>query len=134
MEEAKRNSSSSSSNTDEDIQAQVAKAVEDVKELQDSAASFISRTSTDEQALRQRSQSLDSSIRRLRSQLYSLLSSKALDPKLAEKASSFMPFLVFICSCCLCMSVHANPTSEFAQLASFMDPLITLFVICFLGF
>ncbi|CAL9030643.1 unnamed protein product [Prunus brigantina] len=86
MGEAKRNSSSSSSNSDEDIQAQVAKAVEDVKELQDSAASFISRTSTDEQALRQRSQSLDSSIRRLRSQLYSLLSSKALDPKLAEKA------------------------------------------------
>lgn len=85
MGEAKRNSSSSSSNSDEDIQAQVAKAVEDVKELQDSAATFISRTSTDEQALRQRSQSLDSSIRRLRSQLYSLLSSKALDPKLAEK-------------------------------------------------
>ncbi|PQP98727.1 transmembrane protein 120 homolog [Prunus yedoensis var. nudiflora] len=71
MGEAKRNSSSSSSNSDGDIQAQVAKAVEGVKELQDSAASFISTTSTEEQALRQRSQSLDSSIRGLRSQLYS---------------------------------------------------------------
>ncbi|BBH03569.1 TMPIT-like protein [Prunus dulcis] len=99
MGEAKRNSSSSSSNSDEDIQAQVAKAVEGVKELQESAASFISKTSTDEQALRQRSQSLDSSIRLLRSQLYSLLSSKALDPKFAEAtcvladgdAASFLP-------------------------------------------
>ncbi|CAN6585702.1 hypothetical protein ACFX13_015354 [Malus domestica] len=85
MGDAKRNTSSSSSGSDEEIQAQVAKAVEEVKELQDKAASFVSRAATDEQSLRQRAQSLDSSIRRLRSQLYSLLSSKALDPKLAEK-------------------------------------------------
>ncbi|TQD86827.1 hypothetical protein C1H46_027591 [Malus baccata] len=84
MGDAKRNTSSSSGG-DEEIRAQVAKAVEGVKELQDSAASFVSRASADEQSLRHRAQSLDSSIRRLRSQLDSLLSSKALDPKLAEK-------------------------------------------------
>jgi type IV secretory pathway TraG/TraD family ATPase VirD4 len=68
------------------IEEEVGRVVEQAKELQDSAASFISRTSSDEQSLRHRALSLDSSIRRLRSLLHSLLSHKLLQPKLADKA------------------------------------------------
>ncbi|KAE8054998.1 hypothetical protein FH972_011873 [Carpinus fangiana] len=67
------------------IEEQVGRVVEQAKELQDSAASFISKTSSDEQSLRHRALSLDSSIRRLRSLLHSLLSHNLLQPKLADK-------------------------------------------------
>ncbi|KAJ9173829.1 hypothetical protein P3X46_016928 [Hevea brasiliensis] len=67
------------------IEDEVARVVEQAKDLQDSAASLISRSSNDEQSLRQRVLSLDSSIRRCRSLLDSLLSHKLLDSKLADK-------------------------------------------------
>jgi hypothetical protein len=65
------------------IEEEVGRVVEQAKELQDSTASFISKTSSDDQSLRQRALSIDSSIRRLRS----LVShNQLLDPKLADKA------------------------------------------------
>lgn len=64
------------------IEEEVGRVVEQAKELQDSTASFISKTSSDDQSLRQRALSIDSSIRRLRS----LVShNQLLDPKLADK-------------------------------------------------
>ncbi|KAG6605629.1 Transmembrane protein 120-like protein, partial [Cucurbita argyrosperma subsp. sororia] len=67
------------------VEDEVGRVVEQAKELHDSAASLISRTASDEQSLCQRALSLDSSIRRLRSLLDSLLSKKLLDPKVADK-------------------------------------------------
>ncbi|KAG7035539.1 Transmembrane protein-like protein, partial [Cucurbita argyrosperma subsp. argyrosperma] len=66
------------------VEDEVGRVVEQAKELHDSAASLISRTASDEQSLCQRALSLDSSIRRLRSLLDSLLSKKLLDPKLED--------------------------------------------------
>lgn len=68
------------------VEEEVSRVVEQAKELQDSAASFISNASSDEQTLRHRALSLDSSIRRLCSLLRSLLSQNLVDPKLANKA------------------------------------------------
>uniref|UniRef100_A0A2C9WGB2 TMPIT-like protein n=1 Tax=Manihot esculenta TaxID=3983 RepID=A0A2C9WGB2_MANES len=67
------------------VEDEVARVVEQAKDLQDSASSLISRSSNDEQSLRQRALSLESSIRRCRSLLDSALSHKLLDPKLADK-------------------------------------------------
>ncbi|CAL5367864.1 unnamed protein product [Camellia sinensis] len=64
---------------------EVSKVVESAKELQDSAASLISRTTREEDALRQRSLSLDSTICRLRSSIASLLHHGQLDSKEADK-------------------------------------------------
>lgn len=69
----------------ENIEEQVGRVVEDVKDLQELVTTHISKTSIEEQSLRQRALSLDSSIKRLRSLLDSLLSHKLLDPKVAEK-------------------------------------------------
>ncbi|XP_030951651.1 uncharacterized protein LOC126713138 isoform X2 [Quercus robur] len=65
------------------LEEEVGRVVEQAKELQDSASSFISKASSDDQSLRNRVVSLDSSIRRLRS----LLSHNhhLLDPKLVDK-------------------------------------------------
>ncbi|XP_023898837.1 uncharacterized protein LOC112010716 [Quercus suber] len=65
------------------VEEEVGRVVEQAKELQDSASSFISKASFDNQSLRNRVVSLDSSIRRLRS----LLSHNhhLLDPKLVDK-------------------------------------------------
>ncbi|KAJ7949583.1 Transmembrane protein [Quillaja saponaria] len=67
------------------IEGEVGRVVEEVKDLQDSVTTHISKTSKEEQSLRERAISLDSSIHRLHSLLYSLLSHKLLDPKLGEK-------------------------------------------------
>ncbi|XP_021900406.1 transmembrane protein 120 homolog [Carica papaya] len=67
------------------VEEEVRRLVEQAKELQESAASLISRSSSEEQSLRQRALSLDSSIRRLRSSIHSLLANKLLDPKLADR-------------------------------------------------
>ncbi|KAM3686617.1 hypothetical protein ACJW31_10G015000 [Castanea mollissima] len=66
------------------IEEEVRRVVEQAKELQDSAASFISKASADDQSLRNRAVSLDSSIRRLHS-LLSHNDHNLLDPKLADK-------------------------------------------------
>ncbi|KAF5729816.1 transmembrane protein [Tripterygium wilfordii] len=67
------------------VEEEVGRVVELAKELQDSASTYISRTFSDENSLRQRALSLESSVRRLRSLLDSLLSNKLIDPKLADK-------------------------------------------------
>ncbi|KDP25188.1 hypothetical protein JCGZ_20344 [Jatropha curcas] len=67
------------------VAEEVDRVVEQAKQLQDSAASLISRSSNDEQSLRQRALSLESSIRRCHSLLNPLISHKLIDPKLAEK-------------------------------------------------
>ncbi|XP_022722453.1 transmembrane protein 120 homolog [Durio zibethinus] len=63
------------------VEEEVGKVVEQARELHESGTSLISRISNEEQSLRQKANSLESSIRRLRS----LLSQKLLDPKLSEK-------------------------------------------------
>ncbi|KAF3434154.1 hypothetical protein FNV43_RR25257 [Rhamnella rubrinervis] len=76
--------------TVENIEDEVARVVEQTKDLQSAALDLLNRDETAEQSLRQRAQSLDASIRRLRSLIYSLLSSKLLDPKLADKARALL--------------------------------------------
>ncbi|XP_010542215.1 PREDICTED: transmembrane protein 120 homolog [Tarenaya hassleriana] len=68
-----------------EIEEEVRRVVEQVKELHDFASSFISSSSHEEQSLRQRFSALDGSIRRLHSTTLSLLSDKSLDPSLADK-------------------------------------------------
>ncbi|ESQ38519.1 hypothetical protein EUTSA_v100287731mg, partial [Eutrema salsugineum] len=65
-----------------EVEEEVKRLVEEVKELHDSAASFISSSSQQELTLRQKASAFDSSIRRLHS---TLVSDKRLDPKLVEK-------------------------------------------------
>ncbi|XWS50229.1 hypothetical protein CRYUN_Cryun12cG0070600 [Craigia yunnanensis] len=67
------------------VEEEVGRVVEQARDLQESGASLISRLSNEEQSLRQKANSLESSIRRLRSLINSLLSQKLLDPRLADK-------------------------------------------------
>lgn len=67
------------------IMEEVGRVVEQAKELQEAAASFISSSSKEEQTLRQRAVALDSSIFKLRSAINSLIFDRRIDPKLAEK-------------------------------------------------
>lgn len=66
-----------------EVEEEVKRMVEEVKELHDSAASFISSSSHQELTLRQKATSVEASLRRLHS---TLASDKSLDPKLVEKA------------------------------------------------
>ncbi|XWS61465.1 hypothetical protein CRYUN_Cryun07bG0128000 [Craigia yunnanensis] len=67
------------------VKEEVGRLVEQVRELQESGASLISRISNEEQSFRLKANSFDSSFRRLRSLINSLFSQKLLDPKLADK-------------------------------------------------
>ncbi|KAH7513620.1 hypothetical protein FEM48_Zijuj11G0000200 [Ziziphus jujuba var. spinosa] len=58
--------------TIDNLEDQVGKVVEQTKELQEEALALINKNATDEQSLRQRAQSLDSSICRLRIQFLGL--------------------------------------------------------------
>lgn len=80
------------------VEEEIGTVLEQAKELQESVASLLSRTNNDEQSLRQKALSLESSIRSLRSLIDSLVSRKLLDPKLADKASacSFFRFSLFL--------------------------------------
>ncbi|KAK7270052.1 hypothetical protein RIF29_22929 [Crotalaria pallida] len=69
----------------ERIEEEIASVVDEAKDLQDSMAAHISRTTNDEQPLRQRALRLDSKIHSLRSSLYSLLSNKLIPPSRAHK-------------------------------------------------
>uniref|UniRef100_A0A5B7AYX6 Transmembrane protein 120 n=1 Tax=Davidia involucrata TaxID=16924 RepID=A0A5B7AYX6_DAVIN len=64
---------------------EVSRIVEIAKELQDSAASLISRTSREEEVLRQRVLSLESDINKLRSLISSSVKKRDIDSKEAEK-------------------------------------------------
>ncbi|PON40677.1 TMPIT-like [Parasponia andersonii] len=61
------------------IEEEIGKALEEAKELHEAAGSLMNNSANEEQSLRHRAQSLDSSLRRLRSLL------PHLDPKLADK-------------------------------------------------
>ncbi|PON93047.1 TMPIT-like [Trema orientale] len=67
------------SNSSNSIEEEIGKALEEAKELHEAAGSLMNKSATEEQSLRHRAQSLDSSLRRLRSLL------PHLDPKLADK-------------------------------------------------
>ncbi|KAJ4830932.1 hypothetical protein Tsubulata_009164 [Turnera subulata] len=71
------------------IEEEVERVVEAAKELQDSASSLISKSWSEEQSLRQRALSLDSSIKRC----HSLLSRNSLPPPLYNKAPPLPHFL-----------------------------------------
>ncbi|KAJ1385832.1 Tyrosine-protein kinase, active site [Sesbania bispinosa] len=71
--------------TIEKIEESVASVLDEAKDLQDSVAAHLSKTSSDEQPLRQRALRLDSKILSLRSSLDSLLSNKLINPTLADK-------------------------------------------------
>lgn len=71
-----------------EVEEEVKRIVEQVKELHDSSTSFVSSSSQEELSLRKRASVVDSSIRRLHS---TLASDKHLDPKLFEKANLFKP-------------------------------------------
>uniref|UniRef100_A0A5B6YQ27 Transmembrane protein 120 n=1 Tax=Davidia involucrata TaxID=16924 RepID=A0A5B6YQ27_DAVIN len=66
------------------VEEQVCRVADMAKELQDSTASLISKTTIDEQSLRQRALALNSSIPTLRSLIHSLLHNHLIDPKLAD--------------------------------------------------
>ncbi|OIV91207.1 hypothetical protein TanjilG_30429 [Lupinus angustifolius] len=57
----------------EKIEEEIAKVIEEAKDVEDSVSAHISKTTIDEQLLQQRALSLHSKIRSLRSSLYSLL-------------------------------------------------------------
>ncbi|CAN0840746.1 Transmembrane protein 120 homolog [Linum grandiflorum] len=67
------------------VEQEVGRVVEEAKQLQESAASHIHTSSNDEQSLRQRANSVDSSIHRCRSRLHSLVSRRLIDAKLSDK-------------------------------------------------
>ncbi|KAI3699363.1 hypothetical protein L2E82_43622 [Cichorium intybus] len=68
---------------------EVSRIVEQSKELQESAATLISRNTQEESSLRQRALALDSTIKRLRSFIVSSVKKGNLDPKDAEKLDLF---------------------------------------------
>ena len=67
------------------VAEEVSRLVDSAKELQDSAGALISRNSREEDSLRQRALSLDSTIRGLRKSVSSLVERGDLDSKEAEK-------------------------------------------------
>lgn len=67
------------------IEESVASVIEEAKEVQEAVAAHISKTSSDEEPLRQRVRRVDSRIHSLRSSLDSLLSNKLIAPSLADK-------------------------------------------------
>lgn len=69
----------------ERIEEEVGSVVEQAKELQEAAALLISKSSKEEQSLRQRALALDATILKLRSSINSHIFDHRLDPKLAEK-------------------------------------------------
>ncbi|CAN0908977.1 Transmembrane protein 120 homolog [Linum grandiflorum] len=79
------NSTSADESSASKVEEEVGRVVEEARLLQESASSHIAKSSNDEQSLRHRANSLDSSIRRCRSLLQSLLSRRLIDNKLADK-------------------------------------------------
>ncbi|KAF5194469.1 Transmembrane protein [Thalictrum thalictroides] len=72
---------SSSSSSQKKIEEEVSRLAELAKELQDSASSFISNSTTEEQSLRQRALAIDSNLKKL----HSSVQTGAIDRKQAHK-------------------------------------------------
>ncbi|CAN7093386.1 unnamed protein product [Brassica rapa subsp. narinosa] len=82
-----------------EVEEEVRRIVEQVKDLHDSATSFVSSSSHEELSLRKRSSAVEASITRLHS---TLVSDKHLDPKLLDKALFFTsPFDLYRILCML---------------------------------
>jgi hypothetical protein len=77
------NNSPAAAAAEDTVEEEVARVVEQAKELQETAASLIAKSSHDEQSLRQKALSLESSVRRCRSLLNR---NNGLAPKLVAKA------------------------------------------------
>lgn len=90
MAEAAATMEASARNAEEEV----GKVLKQVKELDDSAAAFISKTTVEEQSLRQTSIVTQSFINRVRSLIDSLMYNKLLDSKLAEKVGACMVIVV----------------------------------------
>lgn len=71
----------------QNLREQTARSVDDAKQLQDSAAAFISKSGTDEQSLRQRAIAVESSIKKLRSSINAASARGTVDREVAEKVS-----------------------------------------------
>ncbi|RWR87762.1 transmembrane protein 120 isoform X1 [Cinnamomum micranthum f. kanehirae] len=69
----------------QNLREESARAVDNAKQLQDSAAAFISRSGTEEQSLRQRALAAESTIRKLRSSLDASVRRGTVDVGVAEK-------------------------------------------------
>ncbi|KAI8006387.1 hypothetical protein LOK49_LG07G00050 [Camellia lanceoleosa] len=80
-----KSNSNSNSNSDRAVGEEVSRLIDSAKELQDSASSLISRTTREDEALRQRALALDTGIRTLRCSISSLVRNGNLDPKEADK-------------------------------------------------
>ncbi|XP_047338196.1 transmembrane protein 120 homolog isoform X2 [Impatiens glandulifera] len=77
--------SSDTKKTDRTVAEEVTHLVDSAKELQESAASLISRNTREEESLRHRALSLDSTIRTLRSSIKSLVVKGTISSKEADK-------------------------------------------------
>ncbi|KAI8007660.1 hypothetical protein LOK49_LG07G03385 [Camellia lanceoleosa] len=86
----------SNSNSDKAVGEEVSRLIDSAKELQDSASSLISRTTRENEALRQRALTLDSAIRTLRCCISSLVRNGNLDPKEADKVTTTPNLLLFL--------------------------------------
>lgn len=71
----------------QNLREESARAVDNAKQLQDSAAAFISRSGTEEQSLRQRALAAESTIRKLRSSIDASVRRGTVDLGVAEKVS-----------------------------------------------
>ncbi|KAA3475924.1 transmembrane protein 120-like protein [Gossypium australe] len=86
MQRANESASASASASADKFEEEVVRVLEQARELHESGASLLWKISNEEQSLRQKAISLESSIRRVRSSINSLVSKKLLDPKFASKA------------------------------------------------
>lgn len=91
-------------NPQKNVVEEVSRISELAKELQESSASLISRSSSEEASLRQRALTLDSNIKNLRVSIVSSVKRGNLGPKEAEKVQKnyahihiIMYFLLFLC-------------------------------------
>ncbi|KAG4118454.1 hypothetical protein ERO13_D11G017100v2 [Gossypium hirsutum] len=85
MQRANESASASASASADKFEEEVGRVMEQARELHESGASLLWKISNEEQSLRQKAISLESSIRRVRSSINSLVSKKLLDPKFASK-------------------------------------------------
>nr|KJB39525.1 hypothetical protein B456_007G018100 [Gossypium raimondii] len=86
MERVKESESeTASSSSAGKLEEEVGRVMDQARELHESGASLLWKISNEEQSLRQKAISLESSIRRVRSSINSLISKKLLDPEFARK-------------------------------------------------
>ena len=76
---------SSNNSSERNTAEEVSRILEQSKELQESAATLISRNSQEEASLRQRALALNSNIKRVHSFIANSVKKGSLDPKDAEK-------------------------------------------------